>query len=272
MDRATLYEAACDFVRHSPLNCVPIDKALAPDVVGMRMYDVPLMAVARADDALFASYRAPEAIGPHYRLPADWLPQAQSVVSFFFPFTRRVREANRKDLSAPCVEWLHARIDGQQFLNALLAHLAQWVQAAGIACVAPSLSEGFHVGVPGNRFTSNWSERHAAYACGLGTFGLSKSLITQKGTAGRFGSLVLAAALPPDARDYTGLYDYCTRCGACVRNCPAHAITLQSGKSHAICAPFVSQTGNLFPSYYGCGKCQVAVPCESQRPPNCTRA
>ena len=75
MDRATLYEAACDFVRHSPLNCVPIDKALAPDVVGMRMYDVPLMAVARADDALFASYRAPEAIGPHYRLPADWLPQ-----------------------------------------------------------------------------------------------------------------------------------------------------------------------------------------------------
>lgn len=267
MDRAFLYDAACAFVRTSPLNFVPAEKALAPCVSGMQMYDAPLMGVARADDALFDSYCAPEAIGPHYRLPQDWLPQAQSVVSFFFPFAQRVREANRQDLSTPSIEWLHARIEGQQFLNALLAHLVQLVQAAGVACVAPSLHEDFRVGVPGNRFTSNWSERHAAYACGLGTFGLSKSLITKKGTAGRFGSILLAAALPPDARDYTGLYDYCTRCGACVRNCPAQAITLEAGKSHAICAPFVSQTGNLFPSYYGCGKCQVAVPCETQRPP-----
>ena len=232
----------------------------------MQIYDVPLMAVARADDVLFASYRAPEAIGPHYRLPEDWLPGAQSVVSFFFPFTQRVRTANRRDLCAPCIEWLHARIEGQQFLNALLAHLVQCVQEAGARCIAPSLSEAFRAGVPGNRFTSNWSERHAAYACGLGTFGLSKSLITNRGTAGRFGSLVLDVALPPDVRDYTGLYDYCTRCGACVRNCPAHAITLAHGKSHAACAPFVAQTGRTFPPYYGCGKCQVAVPCEGQRP------
>jgi epoxyqueuosine reductase len=39
-------------------------------------------------------------------------------------------------------------------------------------------------------YASSWSERHAAYAAGLGTFGLCDGLITARGKAVRFGSII----------------------------------------------------------------------------------
>ena len=41
-----------------------------------------------------------------------------------------------------------------------------------------------------DRIYSNWSQRHIAYAAGLGTFGMNNMLITQNGCCGRFYSLV----------------------------------------------------------------------------------
>jgi hypothetical protein len=45
--------------------------------------------------------------------------------------------------------------------------------------------------------TSNWSERHSAYIAGLGTFCLSYSLISEKGCAGRYGTVVTDLDLEP---------------------------------------------------------------------------
>ena len=86
-------------------------------------------------------------------------------------------------------------------------------------------------------YTSNWSERHVAFVCGLGTFGLSKGLITKKGIAGRFGSIITELTLSPDQREYHCIYEYCSMCGACVKNCPVNAISLDKGKNHAIVLP-----------------------------------
>lgn len=52
----------------------------------------------------------------------------------------------------------------------------------------------------GVSYTSNWSERHVAFVCGLGTFGLSKGLITEKGIAGRLGSLIVSEKFEPRKR------------------------------------------------------------------------
>lgn len=38
--------------------------------------------------------------------------------------------------------------------------------------------------------SSNWSERHAAYVAGLGTFSLNDALITVNGIAHRVGSIL----------------------------------------------------------------------------------
>lgn len=55
-------------------------------------------------------------------------------------------------------------------------------------------------------------------------------------------------------------------CGACVKNCPVDAISLEEGKDHKICCDFLDITGKKFKPRYGCGKCQVSVPCQSSIP------
>ena len=77
---------------------------------------------------------------------------------------------------------------------------------------------------------SKWSERHAAYACGLGAFGLSDGLITAKGKAMRVGSVVTDLPLKPSEKIYPHhqancLYYFNKTCKACAARCPAGAIT-----------------------------------------------
>ena len=89
-------------------------------------------------------------------------------------------------------------------------------------------------------YASTWSERHAAYVAGLGTFSLSKHLITEKGLCGRFGSVITDAPLEVTPRPYTDPYEYCTFCGACVPRCPARAISVEKGKTIKVCAKYTS--------------------------------
>ena len=128
-----------------------------------------------------------------------------------------------------------------------------------IEITASGLRPDFHA-------NSRWSERYAAYACGLGTFGLLRGLITEKGMAGRFASIIVTETFEPDERKYTGVYDYCIKCGACARNCPANAISLKHGKNNIKCNKHVETMKKKYPPRYGCGKCQVGVPCEFRAP------
>ena len=82
-----------------------------------------------------------------------------------------------------------------------------------------------------------------------------------RGVAGRFGSVIIDACLPITPRSYSDLYEYCTMCGACMR-CPGGAITLEGGKSHIACSSYVNKMRELYAPRFGCGKCQVKVPCQ----------
>lgn len=209
--------------------------------------------------------------------PCEWLPGAKSVVSIFFPFSEAVKKSNAGNLQEPSPEWLHGRIEGHAFLVSMMLDLCTWLKKQGIGACFPSMDPRFaSIGngksklpdprIPAGAFGSNWSERHAAFVCGLGTFGLSKGLITQKGIAGRFGSVVVDCSLKPDVRPYTEIYEYCTRCGACISRCPVGAISLQEGKKHLPCSDYLEDTMRRYSPRYGCGKCQTAVPCQSEIP------
>lgn len=255
-----------DFLHTSPANLVPAEKALAPDCAGLRIYDTPLLGFADARDPLFAQLRdTPEVNLPDLLLPTEWLPAGRTVVSIFLPFTQEVRASNRADMSWPSSAWMNARIEGQQCIVALCRHLQQQLEAAGFASLTPLLDSRF-ASWEAPHFRSNWSERHAGYVCGLGTFSLSKGLITRRGMAGRFGSLITALELPPTPRSYRSSHEHCTLCGQCVAHCPVGAISLESGKDHAKCAAFLAKTKEPSPPYYGCGKCQVGLPCEERNP------
>lgn len=274
MTQQECVDFATHFVETSPGNLISPEIAISGASVGLRMYDAPLIGYASADDPLFDALRNPEAIGPHFLLPRDWLPGAKTVLSIFLPFTQSVREGNRTDKREPGEGWLHARFEGQAFLLALSRAMQAHLAEAGHAAVLPALDPRFFSQsqtakkpeITSLLFTSNWSERHIAYVCGLGTFGLSKGLITEKGVAGRLTSLITDLELPPTPRAYEGLYDYCTMCGKCVVNCPAEAISKEKGKEHPPCCAFLDGTIERYAPRYGCGKCQVSVPCEFRIP------
>ena len=118
---------------------------------------------------------------------------------------------------------------------------------------------------------SSWSERHVGYVAGLGTFGLHKSLITEKGSAGRLGSLITTLELTPTVRPYKGKNDYCPyfvngSCVACMDRCPAHAVNKTGGDQVTLCSKYTKEVvgPSIAPTPYknGCGKCLTAAPCE----------
>ena len=251
------------------------NQVLIPDLGKVTLFDTPLIGFASAQDEIFMRYKEPNVIGPLFWGPREWLPSAQTVTSFFLPFTAEVRESNREDRALPSAPWLYGRIEGQQFIQGFMEHIQNWLTDQGIGSCVPILDKRFKLqknpvtGKSGRDFhvESRWSERHAAYACGLGTFGLSRGLITKKGMAGRFASIVLEAALVPDTRKYIGIDDYCTKCGACAARCPAGAITLEFGKNNIKCSKYVDELEIQYAPRFGCGKCQTKVPCEYGIPP-----
>lgn len=257
------------FIVGSSNNYVNMRLALSPSAAGLRMFDEPLIAIGDANDPLFAELQKPDAVGSQMRLPSDWLPSAKSVISYFLPMSEQVRSSNLDgDLASP--EWLHARIEGQMFILHVGKLIERLVRAAGYEAICPGCHPDMEAvkydDDPTVAYRSNWSERHVAYVCGLGTFSLTRGIITEKGTAGRLGSVIVSAPLPTTERAYTDLYEYCIKCGECVDRCPANAVSLETGKDNYACHKQLQAMQDLFPGYYGCGKCQVGVPCEHTRP------
>lgn len=248
--------------------------AAIPEIGDVRMYESPLIGYAAADDGIFETYRRPEVIGENYFAPSEWLPQARTVISFFLPFTEEVRTSNRASKTDPSTEWLYARIEGQAFIGKFMTAVREMLEEKGVSACVPSLDERFGVriemtqenGVADFHADSRWSERHAAYACGLGTFGMSRGLISEKGMAGRYASVIISEAWTPTERKYTGIDDYCIKCRACVRNCPANAIPHDGFKNNIKCNEYVETMKAKYAPRYGCGKCQVGVPCETSAP------
>ncbi|NLM46792.1 MAG: 4Fe-4S binding protein [Firmicutes bacterium] len=269
-DRETLLKLAEAFTNQSEKNYIQAETNSDKAYLGMKIFEKPILAVADANDPLFQELLLPQAIGPHFLPPEKWLPGAKSVLSFFLPVTERVKRSNTADRELPSLEWLYARIEGQQFINALSAYLRDKIREAGYRAVSPSLDERFQFNIaapdaPIPPYSSNWSERHVAYVCGLGTFGLHTCLITELGTAGRFFSIVTDLELEPTGRKYSALHEYCIKCGVCLKNCPAGALSF-GGKSNLACSAFMRGTSLFYKPRYGCGKCQTGLPCESRIP------
>jgi len=276
MDKQSLIKLAVDFMESSKENQIKMETDLSIDA-GTKIYDAPILGFADPGDECFLTLKDPEVIGEHFMIPVEWLPSSNTVISFFLPFTNEIKKSNSKERVWPSWEWLYGRIEGQQLLNSLGLYLQTELNNAGYLSIIPSLDKRFmsitapkmdlNKKVDSKKkqlsFTSNWSERHVAYVCGLGTFGLSKGLITSKGITGRFGSIVTDLKLEADQRTYEIFDAYCTKCGACIQRCPVQAISFEKGKDHQKCSGFLDKTREKFNPRYGCGKCQVNVSCES---------
>jgi len=258
-----------------PENSVPAEIAMRADLAGMRIFDAPIAGCCAADDPCLLSFSREEVAGLAMSPPAEWLPSARSVVSVFFPFVPQIRQSDRGGAD-PSLEWLHGRIEGQACIEKTGLFLAEALRGRADdgsihEALVPILDGRFAVTKDascdgGRAFRSNWSERHAAFAAGLGTFSLNGGLITRLGMAGRIISVVTSVEIEPTPRAYTEAGEYCVMCGACARNCPAGAIRAVGGKDHLRCSDWLEDVRARFSPYYGCGKCQTGVPCETRIP------
>jgi epoxyqueuosine reductase len=180
------------------------------------------------------------------------------------PFAERIKASNAKNQNLPASHlWYQSQQQGEKLNNSIREKVVGLLQANGYRAVAPVNSPLF---VRTGRFQTNWSERHTLYAAGMGTFGLSRWLITERGVAMRCGSVVAGIQLRPTPRRYTSFTENCLfykpgSCLKCIARCPAGAITA-AGLDKLKCREFLDNHSKL----EGCGLCQTNVPCESKIP------
>jgi epoxyqueuosine reductase len=236
-------------------------------------FGAPLVGFAAGDDPLFEALKrhVGEAFALTFPKPATGAGEL-SVISWILPHSEQTKRDNRTETSLPAERWARAKFFGEQFNVALREHLVAALDESGIAAVAPLRAPQYWT----KEMTSNWSERHIAYAAGLGTFGLCDGLITPLGKAMRCGSVVARLALPVTPRVYSDHHAYCDffsgrGCAVCAERCPVSAISEQ-GHDKARCHAYLERVRREFIeprfgfSTDACGLCQTGVPCESHIP------
>jgi epoxyqueuosine reductase QueG len=250
----------------------------------------PLVGFASGEDPLFKAYK--KIIGKFHFSPQEIFrltfgnkkpSQPLSIIAWILPHVEEIRLSNRKETKYPSRLWAHARDFGEQFNVKLRKHIVSFLKKKGYQAVAPMISPHWkRVRSPRIGLASSWSERHTAYACGLGSFGLSDGFITPRGKAIRIGSVVTNLPLKPSAKKYPHhrancLYFFNRTCKVCALRCPAGAIT-SKGHDKDKCQEYSYNTiGPLKRSEYGvkitgCGLCQTKVPCEYEIPERIQKA
>jgi epoxyqueuosine reductase len=270
------------------------------DFAGISIFDAPLIGVVDGRDPVFEVFR--EVVSPRHLMPPEMLQRhspigtdlsSVSVVSWALPFTPEVRRSNQGQ-DWPSALYSVARNNG----SAVILEMSRWLtgrlHGLGFAAVSPVLTEDYDAFRSAEHaFSSTWSERHVAYAAGLGRFGLHGSLITPAGSHVRFGSLIVN--LPP-VQGLTRGKDYRAACfatgggtcGQCRERCPVGAIS-ENGMDKERCYLRRNEIRGRYLADYrskyemlpspiikggkrepglslGCALCQCGVPCEDCDP------
>jgi epoxyqueuosine reductase QueG len=261
------------------------------------IWDEPLVGFADGDDEIFQKYK--EIIGQFHLTPREAMerhlsritrgysnPPRIGVISFILPSTKVTRLSMRKETQVCSLRWNYTRHYGQEVLNRLSRYLVTRLESMGYHAITPNLERFFEIKCDDpSKEASTWSQRHIAYAAGLGTFSLNDALITQKGIAIRVGSIICDLAVEPTPRPYKNHLENCLfyrdgSCGKCIQRCPSGAIS-EKGHDKVKCRNYLFEVmpkvakelgrNEAFVGHYmGCGFCQTKVPCEGGIPSSAT--
>ena len=296
----TVYQYISELFPDSKLNRLP------EKFGGDRIFDSPLCGVSRGDDPILPYYK--KIIGPEHLTPlemwaanglegnADLAPRLR-VLSIVFPYSKRIREEGKKAKRLPADIYSLGRNFANDFISDVQNKTVQYLQDQGFRALAPWQSPVFQLYErlePGKFTYSNWSERHMAFAAGLGTFSLQEALITEIGCNVRLSSVITDAPLEVTLRKSDDPYANCLFfakgiCRSCEKRCPAEgAITEESGHDKLNCwkyghGPVIKELTEKLREYLkpridiidgeqhkiynvGCALCQFKVPCMDKNP------
>lgn len=294
---AKLLDILKEFFERSELN------RLHQNYGGGKIFSTPLIGVATGEDPLFVDYK--NIISSSHFTPLEfWIKQGMKkvekqclrVISIVFPFTDKIRKESKNvikhgRLLLPAEIYCVGRNYANAFKKETCRQVISFLNDEGYAAKAPMLSEIFTILTEGE-FHSNWSERHAAYAAGLGSFSLHDGFISERGCNIRLASVITNAPLEITPRMITDPYANCLfyakgTCGKCIERCPAGAISEQGhdknkcyayehrvGRKVNLRIKAILKTherrinGELKPQKppVGCAFCQFNVPCMDKNP------
>lgn len=274
-----------EYVRTTPLNHL-ITFNNAP------IFEEPVVVFGKGDNPVFQSLKA--IIGEFHLTPIEAMekhiqakrwrygvrssPENISVVSWALPISEETRRTERQAALGGSTRYNHTRWRGVPFGEHLTNYVSTLLEVLGHNAVAPCFSKFFEIKhMPEGWRVANWSERHIAYACGMGTFGLNGLMITPKGCAVYLFSVVCDAALIPTPNLYSSRVANCLfyqdgSCRQCLERCIATAISEQ-GRSNVTCAKNLGREQaeklknlgldkDLIGMAPACGRCSTGVPCE----------
>ena len=282
-----------EYVRTSPLNhLTAFDNS--------PIVDDPVVAFADGDDPIFPDLKTvigdfhltPREILEKYVAAKNWRFGATGsiekigVVSWALPIARETRVAERTAPFGGSPRYNHTRWIGIRLYENAEKYVASLLEVLGCNAIAPTHSRLFEIKeMPGDWRAANWSERHVAYATGLGTFGLNGLIITSRGCAVYLSSVVFDRALTPTPRHASHVgncpFYHDGSCGHCIERCTGSAIS-KEGRSNIAClknlredqATKVKSLGldkGLIGPAPACGRCSTGVPCESRIPPRSSK-
>ena len=272
------------YIGDSPENTLVSEKN-EQDWALKKAWSNPIIGFSNGADPIYIDFK--KHVGDFHWTPSEifskiypqlsFSPDELTVISWILPQTESTKTEHQKALKIPSENWMRSRIFGEKINEKLRLYVEDKIKQAGYEAVAPIMTPNWQKISSKWDFTSKWSERHAAYASGLGTFGLCDGLITPVGKAIRAGSVIAKIQIPPSQRPYKHHQAYClfyshNACGKCIKRCPAGALSKrghdkQKCNNHIqnVVAPYVKENFG-FPGRGGCGLCQTGVPCESRIP------
>jgi epoxyqueuosine reductase QueG len=279
----------------SPLNRLP------EEFGGEKIFAAPLLGMARGDDPMFLNFK--EVVHREHLTPAEmWVKSGLAdeadlagrvrVLSIVFPFHAGIREAAKAAKDMPPEIYCVARNLANGLKREVVTRIVAYFQEAGFKALAGMLSPAYEIlAREAPRIGSTWSERHVAFAAGLGTFSLHEGLITEAGCNVRLASVLTDAPLEITPRRSDDPFANCLqhttgKCGKCVNRCPGGALSLE-GHDKIKCYLFgrvVDQAMNPRVGRFlkthrrvidgkeqitypvGCALCQFGVPCMDRNP------
>lgn len=256
------------------------------DEIEDHYYDEPIIGFASADDQLFEEYK--KIIDTEHLTPKEAFEisfgegsyKGGTIISIVLPISEKIRKSNGLQKEWPSKEWTLLRTFGDEvFIRLLAGFLEECLRQRDCRAIVPSMAEWHKIYRIASGPTSNWSERHVAYAAGNGTFSINDGFITEKGIAVRLISVITDLVLEPNARTAKNHVENCLLCskgicGACIKRCPVNAIT-EKGHDKLKCYQYVygeesrklaEARGTSPKAGGGCGLCQTNVPCEYKNP------
>jgi epoxyqueuosine reductase len=256
----------------------------------------PVIGFADGRDPLFLEFKKKEIIGDFHLTPEEGLPiylgkqnkpvkekqpETLSVISIAFTPSKETRRSNLADAKMASPRWGRAYGRAFSLMSETLSQVVALLEAGGYQAVAPVCTRLMTIKIsPEGLPYTDWSEKHAAYVAGLGTFGLHTSLITPAGVPLHIGSVITDLALTPTPRKYNDFRTYCRHyrddsCAHCSQHCPSGAVNTLVFDGKKCMAYTMNELPKLHAKMHGdtgkdvhpmCALCQIKVPCEVRLP------